>query len=111
MTLTHETIGDVVVIEPLLSRLDAESGEDFRADVESHLQPDAKIVLDLHCVDFVDSAGLGTLLSLLKKLVATGGDLKLCELTPRARSVFERARMPQILEIHPTRVEAVGSYA
>ena len=106
MTLMHETVGD----EPMMNRLDADNGDAFRAAVEAHLTDDAKVVFDLHRIELVDSSGLGAILALLKRIVAEGGDLKLCELTPRLQTLFERARLPQILEIHATRDEAVRSY-
>jgi len=111
MILRHETVGDVLVIEPLMSSLDATSGEELRSAVEPLLEEEAKVVFDLGRVGFVDRAGLAALLSCLKHIVAIGGDLKLCATTPRVQHTFESTRLPKIIEIHPTRGEAVSSYA
>ena len=111
LTLTQETVGDVLVVALSMNNLDATTGETFRGEVEPLLEEEAQVVFDLGQVEFVDSAGLAVLLSCLKHLVAVGGDLKLCMLGPKVQDLFERARMPQIVEIHPTREDALRSYA
>ncbi len=118
--LTHERVGDVgdvgdvgyvVVVEILVRRLDATSGEALSAEVSPLIGEETQVVLDLGQVTFIDSAGLSAILSCLKQAVAMGGDLKLCAVSPAVRDTLELARLPRILEVHASRAEAVGSYA
>jgi anti-sigma B factor antagonist len=69
-----------------------------------------KLVLDLDRVQFVDSRGCGAILSCLKHISPTGGDLKLCRVTQPVRMVFELIRMHNICEIVNTREEAVQAF-
>jgi len=71
------------------------------------LEPCSKVVFDLRELRFVDSSGLGAILSCLRQLNAKGGDLKLCEMTKPVRALFELVRMHKIFDIYVTRGEAL----
>ena len=59
---------------------------------------------------FVDSSGLGSFLSCLRKVLAGGGGLKLCGMSRQVRAIFELVKLHQILEIHDTSDEAVRAF-
>jgi anti-sigma B factor antagonist len=67
------------------------------------------VVVDLADVDMVDSAGLGALIALLKRVDARGGDLKLAGLSSRVRMVFEITRTHRIFDILDTVDEALAA--
>ena len=48
-----------------------------------------QMVLDLEGVDFLDSTGLGTIISALKRVRTHGGDMRLVCTQPRIRRLFE----------------------
>lgn len=60
------------------------------------------IVLDLSAVDFMDSAGLGVLVELLKHMSERNGDVHLACLQKQARIVFEITRAYKIFDIFDT---------
>jgi anti-sigma B factor antagonist len=66
--------------------------------------------VDLSHLRFVDSSGLGAMLSCLRQLNATGGDLKLCGMSKAVRAVFELVRMHRIFDIYDTRELAVSAF-
>lgn len=110
-TSMREMVGPVLVVELPMSTLDATTGAAFCDEVEPYLEEEAQVVFDLHRVQLVDSAGVSSLLACLKHLVAVGGDLKLCALTPQVGATLDLARIPRIVEIYDTREDAVRSYA
>ncbi len=57
------------------------------------------VVLDLGAVDFIDSAGLGVLIAILKQVSEWGGDVRLARLQKQARIVFEVTRTYDIFDI------------
>jgi anti-sigma B factor antagonist len=65
------------------------------------------VVFDLRELRFVDSSGLGAILSCLRQLNAKGGDLKLCEMTKPVRALFELVRMHKIFDIYVTKEQAL----
>ena len=111
MELTVDKIGKVTVVELPGDNLDASNTRVFRGEVSPLLEGNTKLVFDMAKVQFLDSSGLGTLLSCLRQVNAKGGDLKLCCLTDQVRVIFELVRMHRVFEIFNTREEAVETFA
>ncbi len=63
------------------------------------------ILIDLQSVDFIDSSGLGVLVSMYTKLRLAGGHLYFCAPKDQARDLFDIADMERILTIFTTREE------
>ena len=68
-----------------------------------------KIIVGLEHVNFVDSAGLGTLIEIHRKTKAKGGRLLLTNLGPKLRQALEIARLLTLFETFATEAEAVAS--
>ena len=68
------------------------------------------MVIDLARLRFMDSSGLGAMLSCLRQLSAKGGDLKLCCMSKQVRAAFELVRMHRIFDIFNSREEAVRAF-
>lgn len=111
MKLASETIDGVDVVEIPVQALDADTAREFRRHMEERTRDGGRLVLDLCQVEFVDSSGLGAILSCLRQLNAKGGDLKLCGLSAAVRAMFELVRMHRVMEIHPSREAAVASFS
>jgi anti-sigma B factor antagonist len=105
-----EKVGDVTIVVVNEEHLDAGNADDLRRDIGPVLEGCRKLVIDLGRVQFVDSRGCGVILSCLKHVSAAGGDLKLCQVAPSVRMVFELIRMHRICEIVNTREEAVHAF-
>ena len=110
MQLTVEKEGDVAVVTPHVEQFDAANSDDFKREIAPVLQENRKVVLDLNRVQFVDSRGCGAILSCLKTLTESGGDLRLCQINKFVRSVFELIRLHRICEICDTREQAVAAF-
>lgn len=63
------------------------------------------ILVNLQAVDFIDSSGLGTLVSMHTRMRLAGGKLCLCSLNDQAKSLFDISDMDRILEIFDTAAE------
>ena len=111
MELHNETLGDVVVVRLKGDHLDASTVEDFKAAAKPVIEKSMKIVLDMGSLNFVDSSGIGAIISCLRKINARGGDLKLCGLSKPVGSLFELVRMHRIFGIFKTSDEAVAAFA
>ena len=110
MEIPVQRMGDVSVARVPVEDLDASNAADFKRDMAPVIDAGQKVVLDLSRLRFVDSSGLGAFISLLRKLNAKGGDLKLCGMSKPVRAVFELVRMHRIFEILATREEAVQAF-
>ena len=69
-----------------------------------------RIVVNLEDVNFVDSAGLGTLIEIHRKTKAKGGRLMLTNLGPKLRQALEIARLMTLFETFATEAEAIASF-
>ena len=67
-------------------------------------------LIDLKQVDFLDSAGLGTLIAVLKRAMEQGGDLKIANLQKKPRMVFEITRAYKVFKIYDTVEEALRAF-
>jgi len=85
-----------------VGRLDASTVAKFRQEVESLLgSQTALLLIDLKEVPFVDSSGLGALVSVSKMMRSRNGDVALCSLSDGVRLLFKLTRMEKVFEIYP----------
>ena len=111
MILNIEDKGAVVLIEIKEERLDAHNSSDLKAQMLNLFEEGKNdLVVDLSEVRFVDSSGLGALVSGFKNASARNGNLKLSGLQPQVRSMFELTRLHRVFEIFPGNEEALGSF-
>lgn len=111
MQLTKERRGKVSVISLLASELDAGNVSEFREALANVLEDsDRFVLLDLSQVEFVDSSGLGTILSLLRRLIGAGGDLKVCGVDGPVRTLFELVRLHRVMDIFQDCESAIDAF-
>jgi anti-sigma B factor antagonist len=67
-----------------------------------------KLVLDLEGVDFLDSTGLGVIVSALKRARTNGGDLRLVCTQARIRRLFEITGLDKAVPLLPSLDAAVS---
>ena len=102
---------DVLVIELREPSLDASNVREFRDAASAAMQERTRVVLDMSGVKFVDSSGLGALISCLRQVNGRKGDFRLCAMSKTVRALFELMRMHRVFNIHEARDEAVRSFA
>jgi len=88
-------------------RLDAQVSGELRDKILALLDGGAvDLIVDLSSVAFIDSSGLGALLSGFKNASLRSGSFVLVGLQPRVQSMFELTRLEKVFQIYPT-VESV----
>ncbi len=112
MELTRRQIGNVLVLsfaEPV--SLEGGTSAQLKERIRSVITEERKrLVVDLGNVTFIDSSGLGALISALKVLRANGGDLKLANVSEPVRSILEITRLLRVFETYPTAESALESW-
>jgi len=68
-----------------------------------------RVVVDLEAVDFLDSTGLGVLVSGLKRFRTVGGDLLLVCTQRRILKVFEITGLTKVFSMHDSVAAAVAA--
>jgi anti-sigma B factor antagonist len=70
-----------------------------------------KIVLNMDNITFIDSAGLGTLVSAHHSAKAQGASLRLCHLGTKFTEVLQITKLMTIFDVYNTEAEAVSSFS
>lgn len=100
-----------VVISVQEARLDAHNSPELKIAILQQFDTDkTNLIIDLNEVRFIDSSGLGVLVSGFKNASARNGNLKLCGLQPQVKSMFELTRLHRVFEIFPGVSEAIASF-
>jgi len=68
------------------------------------------VIIDFQCVQFMSSAALGMVVQINKKCKQFNIVLKLCNICPEIRKVFEITRLDKVLDIYDDPKEAVASF-
>lgn len=108
--IVEETAGVKIVAIPG-DYLDSSNVQEFRREVQPVLEAGGNVTFDLSRLQFVDSSGIGALLSCWKQVHTPGRDLKLCGVSKQVRVLFELVRLHQIFEIFNTKEEALRAFA
>ncbi|NVN97857.1 MAG: STAS domain-containing protein [Geobacteraceae bacterium] len=108
MNITTEEIKNTIVIQINEERLDAHNSGELKAEVQSLFEKGKlSLLIDLKTVRFIDSSGLGALVSGFKNATTNHGTLKLSSLQPQVKSMFELTRLHRVFEIFPTVADAL----
>ena len=67
-------------------------------------------VFDFTELNFIDSAGLGGVISCLKATAEENGDIRICNLSSKVRMVFEITRAHRVFDIFDDLKTAISSY-
>lgn len=83
-----------------LAELVAANAAQVRDDIRNALPPGVTILdLDLSSVTFLDSSGLGALISLHKTMRSRNGTVRLINPAPNVRQILELTRLHRVFEI------------
>ena len=113
MKFSYEPVKDNILLVKLNNEnLDAQESASFKESIVN-LVTEKKyhnVIFDLHSLQFIDSSGLGSFLSILRVLNIQGGDLKLANMKKPIKTIFEIVRMHKLFEIYNSTDEAVCSF-
>ena len=101
--------GAGVIVTVPGSHLDASTVRSFREALQPLIEAHSAVLIDLRQIEFIDSSGLGSLLSVLRNLNNKQGELKLFGMSKPVQAMFELVRMHRLFAIYNTREEALAT--
>ncbi len=111
MKITQRVEGDVTVILPD-GRIDTLAADDMDQALQAAVAAGShKIVVDMSEVEYISSAGLRTLASVLVRCREAGGDMKLAALNERVTRVFRIIGFDLLMSIHDTPEAAIAEFS
>ena len=85
--------------------------QELKAAVQEALdQGERKFLIDFSRTGYIDSSGLGALVSISKRVREQSGELRLSGLNEDLRSLFELTKLDTLFSIAETAEQALGSY-
>lgn len=104
-----ERVGDASVVH-LSGEVDFNVSPTLRTKLNDLTSTKAPvIVVEMSNVPYIDSSGVATLVECLQRVSRYKGSLRLCNLTNRARGVFEISRLDTVFSIYDTQEEALSA--
>lgn len=105
--LSTDQRGNILIVQVEEKRIDASKAPAFKNEMTRCIDTgQSQIVLDLSRVDFIDSSGLGALVSCLKRL-GPRGSLAVAGATGAVTRLFTLTRMDRVFALHPNVDSAV----
>lgn len=111
MEIDVEAVDGITVVSPQGPRLDAATAPRFKSHmVDLITGGTTRIILDLSRVDFMDSTGLGSIMSIMKTLGGIG-EIVLCGISEKLKKLFSITKLDRgIFRIFANRAEALNGF-
>ncbi len=110
--LTTRQVGDVTVIDAAGRITLGEGSSTFRDTVRDLASSGhQKLLLNLGDVSYIDSSGIGELVSGFTTVTNHGGQLKLLNLTKRVKDLLQITKLYTVFEVYEDEAAAVRSFA
>jgi anti-sigma B factor antagonist len=101
---------DVTLIE-VEGQLIVGNRQELKQQVLEQLEGgDTKFVIDFAKTGYIDSSGLGVLVSLSKKIREQGGELRLSSLSEDLRTLFELTKLDTLFRIADDKDQALDGF-
>jgi anti-sigma B factor antagonist len=112
MTLKTREVGGATIVDLSGKITLGEGGVTLRDEVRKLLaEGKKKIVLNLAEVNYIDSSGLGELVSAYTAVKNAGGELKLLNLTSKVRDLLVITKLVTVFDVKDDEATAVSSFA
>ena len=110
--LSTRQVGDVVVVD-VAGRITLGEGSSALRDLLRDMvgKSQKKILLNLADVSYIDSSGIGELVSGFTTVTNQGGELKLLSLTKRVKDLLQITKLYTVFDVHDDEAAAVRSFA
>jgi anti-sigma B factor antagonist len=110
--LNTRQVGDVVVVDVSGRITLGEGSSTLREGIRELLaKGHRKILLNLADVSYIDSSGIGELVSAYTSVTNAGGQLKLVNLTKRVNDLLQITKLYTIFDIYDNELTAIRSFA
>lgn len=107
-----EKLNDVLIVSlEAENKLNAAISQKFKVEVAKLFdQPDMKFIIDLGGVDYVDSSGFGSLLSVLRAAKGNNAQLKLCNISHEVMALVQLLQLQTVFDIRNSIEDCLRSF-
>lgn len=105
--IARRTEGEIQVVAPSGRITLGQSVRELRQAFDELAEQSQRVVVNMAEVPYIDSAGLGSLVSGLSAVKKSGGALALCDVQPRVAQLLELTGLTGVLPNFPSEGEAL----
>ncbi len=108
-----EKVNDVLIVSlETDNKLNAAISQKFKIEVAKLFdQPSIKMVIDLGKIEYIDSSGFGSLLSVLRAAKGNNAQLKLCNINPDVMALVALLQLQTVFDIHDNIQDCLKSFS
>ena len=109
--LSTRQVGDVSVVD-VAGRITLGEGSSALRDLMREMvgKGQKKILLNLGEVSYIDSSGIGELVSGFTTVTNSGGELKLLNLNKRVKDLLQITKLYTVFDVHEDEASAIRSF-
>jgi anti-sigma B factor antagonist len=111
LKMSTRTLDGAMIVDCSGRLVFGEESASLRETVKKVLGESKKVVLNLHEVNYIDSGGLGTLVSIFTTARNSGGTIKLASLSQRVGDLLQLTKLVTIFEIFDDEEAAARSFS
>lgn len=109
--VTNRQVGDVTVVDVAGRITLGEGASALRENIRNLVaQGNKKILLNLSEVSYIDSSGIGELVSAFTTVTNQGGSLKLLGLTKRVKDLLQITKLYTVFDVYESEPIAIRSF-
>jgi len=110
--LTSRQVGDVSVVD-VAGRITLGEGSSALRDLLREMvgKGQKKILLNLGEVSYIDSSGIGELVSGFTTVTNSGGEMKLLNLNKRVKDLLQITKLYTVFDVHDDEAHAIRAFA
>jgi anti-sigma B factor antagonist len=101
---------DIALLEPRGSLIGGEETDELKAKAKDLVeQGNKKLILDLGSITYINSSGIGALVSIHSMYQKMSGKIKLCNVAKGVQNVFVITKLTGVFDVEEDREQAINS--
>ncbi len=111
MDIQTRTNGDIIILD-INGEIDLYNAPEIKKNIKTQIDNGKhNIIVNLDKVSYIDSSGIGVLISSLSQLKKVGGGLKIINVYASVKKVFELTKLTSFFDIYENEQDAVQSFS
>jgi anti-sigma B factor antagonist len=109
LDIKTEKIGKHTLIR-LIGRLDITQSDEVESALSKDVQSgEGDMIINLGQITYISSSGIRIFVGMVRELGRQGRKLKLCNITPPVKKVFDVVELLDLFDVHENEAEAIAS--
>lgn len=102
---------EIAILEPKGSIIGGEETDELKTKAKDLLeQGNRKLIIDLGAVTYINSSGIGALVSIHSMFQKSQGKIKLCSMSKGIENVFVITKLTSVFDVEEERNEAIKKF-